>query len=38
MTHVEEYYRALEMTQTVIQKRVYIATDEPKVFDEARIK
>lgn len=38
MLHVEEYYKSLELTQTVTQKRVYIATDEPKIFNEARIK
>ncbi len=38
MFHVEEYYKSLELTQTVNQKRVYIATDEPKVFEEAKIK
>lgn len=38
MAHVEEYYRSLEMTNPVTQKRVYIATDEPKIFDEAKIK
>lgn len=38
MHHVEEYYKRLELTPPVPAKRVYIATDEPKVFEEARIK
>lgn len=36
MLHVEEYYKSLALTHPVAQKRVYIATDEPKIFDEAR--
>lgn len=36
MVEVEEYYKSLQMTQTVTQKRVYIATDDPKVFEEAK--
>ncbi|XP_065201965.1 alpha-(1,6)-fucosyltransferase [Planococcus citri] len=38
MTEVEEYYRSLQMTQSVSVKRVYIATDDPKVFEEAKLK
>lgn len=36
MFHVEEYYKSLALTETVSQKRVYIATDEPKIFEEVR--
>lgn len=38
MFHVEEYYKSLALTETVSQKRVYIATDEPKIFEEVRKK
>ena len=36
MVHVEEWYEQLSLTQTVEQKRVFIATDEPKVIEEAK--
>ncbi|EDV29440.1 uncharacterized protein TRIADDRAFT_49632 [Trichoplax adhaerens] len=36
MVHVEEYYQKLKRTTKVPVKRVFIATDEPKVVDEAR--
>ena len=32
MKHVEEYYNQLEMIQKVEKRRVFLATDEPKVF------
>lgn len=38
MEHVEEWYEKLSLVQTVDQKRVYIATDEPSVITEARNK
>ena len=36
MVHVEEWYEQLSLTQTVEQKRIFIATDEPKVIEEAK--
>ncbi len=38
MVHVEEWYEQLSLTQTVEQKRVFIATDEPTVIKEAKEK
>ena len=38
MVHVEEWYEQLSLTQTVEQKRVFIATDEPTVIKEAKDK
>ena len=38
MVHVEEWYKQLSLTQTVEQKRVFIATDEPTVIKEAKEK
>ena len=38
MEHVEEWYEKLSLVQTVDQRRVYIATDEPSVITEARNK
>ncbi|XP_014661833.1 PREDICTED: alpha-(1,6)-fucosyltransferase-like [Priapulus caudatus] len=36
MYHVEDYYQKLELRWPVKVKRVYIATDEPRVLSEAR--
>ena len=38
MVHVEEWYEQLSLTQTVEQKRVFIATDETTVIKEAKEK
>ena len=38
MVHVEEWYEQLSVTQSVEQKRVFIATDEPSVITEAKNK
>lgn len=38
MAVVEEYYNQLELTQGVTQRRVYIASDDPKVIMEAKKK
>ena len=38
MVHVEEWYKQLSLTQTVEQRRVFIATDEPTVIKEAKEK
>ena len=38
MVHVEEWYEQLSLTQTVEQRRVFIATDEPTVIKEAKEK
>ena len=38
MVRVEEWYEQLSLTQTVEQKRVFIATDEPTVIKEAKEK
>ena len=38
MVHVEEWYEQLSLTETVEQKRVFIATDDPAVIKEAKEK
>ena len=38
MYWVKLYYNRLEKTQKVDKKRVFIATDDPSVFAEARQK
>ncbi|GLV37169.1 alpha16-fucosyltransferase [Carabus blaptoides fortunei] len=38
MSVVEEYYNQLELTQRVAQRRIYVASDDPKVILEARKK
>lgn len=39
MIHVEEYYKHRELlNDKVDKKRVYLATDEPKLFSEAKRK
>lgn len=36
MQHVEEYYTQLEMIEKVDRRRIYLASDDPRVIDEAR--
>lgn len=36
MESVDEYYNQLELVQTVEQRRIFLASDDPKVIDEAR--
>lgn len=31
MKHVEDYYQQLEMTETVEKRRVFLASDDPRV-------
>ncbi|KAJ8933188.1 hypothetical protein NQ318_022682 [Aromia moschata] len=38
MSHVDEYYNYLELKRPVGQRRVYLATDDPKVVTEAKNK
>ncbi|VVC25206.1 Hypothetical protein CINCED_3A022785 [Cinara cedri] len=38
MVHVELYYKHKELSDKIIKKRVYLATDEPKLFSEAKDK
>ncbi|CAH0560168.1 unnamed protein product [Brassicogethes aeneus] len=38
MTIVEEYYNQMELNETVKKRRIYLATDEPRVIQEARTK
>lgn len=38
MIHVEQYYKYKELSSKVDKKRVYLATDEPKLFSEAKRK
>lgn len=38
MVHVEQYYKQKELGEKVDKKRVYLATDEPKLFSEAKLK
>jgi len=36
MTHVEDYYLTLEKHRHVDRRRVYIATDDPTVINDAK--
>lgn len=38
MMAVEEYYKQLAITTNVDVKRVYLASDDPKVFQEIKTK
>lgn len=38
MTHVEDYYLQQEINGTSITRRVFLASDDPRVIDEARKK
>ena len=38
MTHVEDYYETLEKHRHIDQRRVYIATDDPSVINDAKRK
>ena len=38
MSHVDDYYDTLEKHQHVGRRRVYIATDDPSVIDDAKRK
>ncbi|XP_017138193.1 alpha-(1,6)-fucosyltransferase [Drosophila miranda] len=38
MTHVEDYYRTLEINGTTVVRRVFIASDDAYVIEEAREK
>jgi len=38
MIHVEQYYKHKELNDKINKKRVYLATDEPKLFNEAKQK
>ncbi|BES93248.1 Alpha-(1,6)-fucosyltransferase [Nesidiocoris tenuis] len=38
MTHVEEYFRQISLTQKVEKKRIYLASDDVKVFKEIQTK
>lgn len=36
MQSVDEYYNQLEMVEKIEKRRIYLASDDPKVIDEAR--
>ena len=36
MSYVDEYFDQLEMVEKIDQRRIYLASDDPKVIDEAR--
>lgn len=38
MSHVDEYFNYLELKQNIDKRRVYLASDDPKVLNEARSK
>ncbi|KAG4072633.1 hypothetical protein HA402_004722 [Bradysia odoriphaga] len=38
MTWVEDYFNRLELSQPVVKRRVFLASDDPKVIEEARQK
>lgn len=38
MSHVSNYYDYLEMKQPVDKRRIYLASDDPKVLQEAATK
>ena len=38
MVQVEEYYKMLSQRKKVTEKRVFLATDDPTLLDEAKLK
>lgn len=38
MKHVEEYFDQLELVQFVEKRRIFLASDDPKVIEEAKAK
>jgi glycoprotein 6-alpha-L-fucosyltransferase len=38
MDHVEEYFNQMELAEPVDERRVYIASDDPSVLNDAKIK
>ena len=34
MKHVDDYYEQLERRVTVVKRRIYLASDDPSVFNE----
>ncbi|XP_068159454.1 alpha-(1,6)-fucosyltransferase [Drosophila tropicalis] len=38
MTHVEDYYRTLEINGTAVVRRIFLASDDARVIEEARKK
>lgn len=38
MKHVSEWFDAYEMRHDVEQRRVYLASDDPSVLDDAKIR
>lgn len=38
MIRVEEYYKQKELSGRINKKRIYLATDEPQLFVEAKHK
>lgn len=38
MKHVEDYYLTQEINGTTVERRVYIASDDPRVINEVRMK
>lgn len=38
MSAVEEYFKQLALTETITVKRIYLASDDPKVFSDIRNK
>ncbi|XP_034105397.1 alpha-(1,6)-fucosyltransferase [Drosophila albomicans] len=38
MTHVEDYYRTLEINGTSVVRRIFLASDDARVIEEARKK
>lgn len=38
MNEVEEYYNQLELKQRVDTRRIYLASDDPKVISDAKTK
>lgn len=38
MEHVEEYFNQLDLSEPMDERRVYIASDDPSVLKDAKIK
>jgi len=38
MTHVEDYYRTLEVNGSSVARRIFLASDDAQVIEEARRK
>lgn len=38
ISHVDEYFDQLELTKTIKKRRIYLASEDPKIYEEMRTK